>query len=443
MFASIATVALASCTSNADLVPGRSDTLAENIKAFGTQSIKVDVNIGSTKGFGVTRGCDVAGNKWDYMPEYPTAEEKAEVMAYIKANSDKNIEVTGWNWTFYYIQHLDGAHHMYSYTDTNGAKHDNIDGTSSMEFLQILENSGNTQHVYNFNAGKCDNGATHNCALMTDGFKGAKTLNEYSSSTIEGWRLYEYKGNYYLGFDFDAKKGDGVIPGDGIYDDWVVKIIPGKGEKDPSPVPTYKPTPDPDPDPTPDPAPTPTPAGLVPEVEVDIHHQAHKDWNEIKTSIHLRDTANVRVFIPVEKELQAMPDDFDIRTGKDYNYIEQETKEVVKVKYLIASKEFEVDVQVNHKSNGIEILIAGADCAEALRFARGIYDDGITFEIHSYLIPTLSYQTIWDDILQRVEIPETSLTRWPVNGSCSTHTYGQIHSAYFEDDMKKFDKKPE
>lgn len=39
----------------------------------------------------------------------------------------------------------------------------------------------------------------------------------------------------------------------------------------------------------PEPTPTPNPApALNGEVEFDIHQQEHKDWNEIKTSIHVR-----------------------------------------------------------------------------------------------------------------------------------------------------------
>lgn len=45
-------------------------------------------------------------------------------------------------------------------------------------------------------------------------------------------------------------------------------------------------------------------------------------------------------------------------------------------------------MQINHNLTGIEILI---DCTtdeakEALKLARGVYDDGITFEINSYVV---------------------------------------------------------
>lgn len=445
-FLSAAAMMLFSACSQEETVPGQEESqFVQNVNRHGKKSSEVDMNIAGIKGFTAkTRGCDVNGNTWLSLPEYPSTDEIAGVMEYIASNPG-GVEWPGW--TYYYVQHVGGAHHMYSYKDGNGAEHNGIDGTSSQEFFQVLENNGNWQHVYNFNAGKCDNSATHNAALMNNGFNGAKTLNEYASNTISAWRLFKWNGNYYLGIDFSAKKGDGEIPGDGIYDDWVVKIIPGAGEtvpEDPDETPE-----DPEDPETPDTPDTPDeddpyydPYYRVPSVEVDIHHQQHNDWNELKTSIHLRDTVDVRVFIPVSHDLQAVPDDFDIRSGVDYTYLTEDIKEVVPVTYTVAGNSYSVDVQVNHKTDGIEILIAGADCAAALRDARGVYDDGITFEIHSYLYPELTPEYIWNDILKKVEIPETSLTRWPGDGSCVTITYGQIHSAYYEDETKKFLKEP-
>lgn len=191
----------------------------ENIFQSQENEPLITVKISEAK---ITRGCDVNGNLWTVMPEYPTQDEKEGVMKYI-ASQPEDVE---WpDFTKYFVQHIGGSHKMYSYADGNGALHNNIDGTSSQEYLAILELDGTWTHVKNFNAGKCDNAATHNSALMTNGFLGAKTLNEYSSSDIKAYKIYKYNGNYYLAFDFSAKKGDGTIYGDEVYDDWVLKII--------------------------------------------------------------------------------------------------------------------------------------------------------------------------------------------------------------------------
>lgn len=441
----VAIAAFSSCSSDDEgMVPSiQDDALVQNLQRFGTKSSSVDVCVGDRGGLALTRGVNVNGNEWDFMPDYPTASEISGVMAYIATNPG-GVEWPGY--TYYYVQQVGGAHHQYSYVDFNGASHSGIDGTNSLETLRILEKSGTWQHVYNFNCGKCDNAATHNSVLMTDGFQAARTLNEYSSSDVDNWRLFYWQGNYYLGFDFSMKKGDGKIDADGIYDDWVVKIVPAKGEKPKDPDggkdPDPKGDPDPDPNPSGDPSGNVTPGHNVPNVEVDIHHQKHTDWNELKVSVHLRDTADVRVFIPVDLQYQAVADDFDIRTGADYNALKGGFTELIPVKYQIAGDEFTVNVQVNHQQNGIEILIEGAECAQALKHARGIYGDGITFEIHSYLNPDVDASTIWNDILKQVQIPETSFTRWPGNGSCVTYTYGQIHSAYYEGELIPFQKSP-
>lgn len=356
----------------------------------------------------ITRSCNVNGNEWAILPAYPTAEEVEHVMTVIGNNTATVVNFPE-GCTEYIIQHLGGAHHKYSYTDWNGAKHDNIDGTSSQEFFQVMELNDQWQHVYNFNAGKCDNAATHNAALMDNGFKGAKTLNEYASSTIQAWRIFLIDGQYYLGIDFSAKKGDGEIPADGIYDDWVVKIIPLNG----------KPQPGPDPDPDPDPDPVDTLKGVA-HVEFDVHQQEHKDWKEIKTSIHLRDTVDFTILLPIPEAYQAESDDFDIRLGDKYEYLTHSI--------TLVDKTYEIVFTVAHKAEGIEIFVGGAACAEALRVARALNGDGLTFEIHTYANKDLDDATLWS-WLKTTQRPTVSPT---------TKLFGQITSAFYPEDGIKF-----
>lgn len=418
--------------------------MQNNVAKYGTKSSTVSVYSGGVTLFGSsTRSANTNSNQWSFVPEYPSAQEIEEVMAYIATKP----ESCNWpGYTKYIVQHLSGAHHMYSYKDFNGAWHNNIDGTSSMEMLEIKENSGNWQFVYNFNCGKGNNAATHDCTMMTDGFKDAKAMNEYSASTINQWRLFYYKGFYYLGFDFHMKKGDGKIDGDGVFDDWVVKIIPyEEPSKDPDDDPNDNPGDDPDDDPNDNPGDDPSdnpgdnpgddpsddPKG---NVEIDVHHQKHNGWNAIKTSIHLRDTMDVRAFIPIPEEYQAVADDFDIRTGIEYGKLGY--SEVCVATYEIAGKQFQVDVKVNHTKSGIEILIAGADCAEALKQARAHYQDGITFEIFSYVIPETDNALIWSWVQN--SNCYTSTKRWPADNTWETWTYGQFTSAFYTNEKKVY-----
>lgn len=399
--------------------------LTQNAQKYGTHSSEVNLYFGGNKIAG-SRGCDVNGNMWGAeMPKYPTEEEKAGILDYVRKNSGASVEWPGY--TCFYVQHVISAQNKYSYTDRNGAQQNVPDGSAKLDKLQIKENNGNYTDVYNFNAGKCDNAATHNAALMTDGFQGARAHDSYGNTDVDNWRLYYWNDNYYLGIDYKMVKDDGKIDPDGIYDDWIMKIIPGKSETPVVPS-------NPDSNPTPKPEPTVREG----EVEFDIHQQEHKDWNEIKTSIHVRDTAAVHVFLPIPMESQAVADDFDIRTGNVYQYVES-----FEAKFEFAGKEFSFPVEINHTATGIDILIdcTTAEAKEALKLARGVFDDGITFEIHSYVNPDVATEQIWN-WLKTVKLPSTKTSQWPQDGDISTHVRGQVSSAYHMDEMIHFDERP-
>lgn len=414
---------MVSCSS--EDIESTGNILTENAQKYGTHSSEVNFYFGGNKIVG-SRACDVNGNMWGAeMPEYPTEEEKAGILEYVRNNSGASVEWPGY--TCYYVQHVISAHNKYSYKDWNGAEHNDIDGSTHLNELQIKENNGNYTHVNNFNEGKCENAVTHNSALMTEGFQGARTHESYGGANIDNWRLFYWNGNYYLGIDYMMVNGSGKIDANGIYDDWIMKIIPGKGE-----TPVVPSTPEPNP------APTPEPIVREGEVEFDIHQQEHKDWNEIKTSIHVRDTAAVRVFLPIPIESQAVSDDFDIRTGDAYKYVEN-----FEAKFEFAGKEFSFPVKINHTATGIDILIdcTTAETKEALKLARGVFDDGITFEIHSYVNPDVATEQIWN-WLKTVKLPSTKTSQWPQDGDISTHVRGQVSSAYHMDEMIHFDERP-
>lgn len=151
-------------------------------------------------------------------------------------------------------------------------------------------------------------------------------------------------------------------------------------------------------------------------VEVDVHQQEHKDWNEIKTSIHLRDTVDVEVFIPIE--YQELADDFNIRAGYDYEYV----TELKNSKIVIDGQVFEFEVSIKHEPAGIRITVHPNK--EALIAARNKYDDGITFEVHNYVTPGVDNATIWG------QLKKTTCTAWP-----KTFIYGQVTSAFYEDQV--------
>lgn len=149
-------------------------------------------------------------------------------------------------------------------------------------------------------------------------------------------------------------------------------------------------------------------------VEVDVHQQEHKDWNEIKTSIHLRDTVTAEVFLPIE--YQELADDFDIRAGKDFKYI----TEIKNTQITIGGNTYDLQVSITHEVGGIRIIVQPNK--EALIAARKEYDDGLTFEVHSYVTPGVPTDTIWE-----------KLKKTTCKVSPYTKLYGQITSAYYDD----------
>lgn len=109
------------------------------------------------------------------------------------------------------------------------------------------------------------------------------------------------------------------------------------------------------------------PSQKIPDnVEIDIHQQDHYDWNEIKTSIHIRNACeSITLNLPLDFETIVEQDDFAIRVF-DYYY-----------------KEYVISNEIKHDENGITITISGIP-AELISDLKSQFGDGLTVEIHSY-----------------------------------------------------------
>ena len=142
------------------------------------------------------------------------------------------------------------------------------------------------------------------------------------------------------------------------------------------------------------------PFDVIPNnVEVDIHLQEHSDWNQIKTSIHIRAHAGeVTINLPLAKDNVIEQDDFDIRVY-DYYFKEYNT----------------VKTQVTHNDSGITIKISGVtdDMVDELKEA---YGDGLTIEVNSYC---KKLDGVWEELKNSTVATEKDCT-----------VKGQITSAY-------------
>ena len=121
---------------------------------------------------------------------------------------------------------------------------------------------------------------------------------------------------------------------------------------------------------------TVNPDNVPNNVEIDIHQQTHKDWNEIKTSVHIRtDVESVTINIPLKQEDVIEKDDFAIRIF-DFDY-----------------NEYHIAHTVTHDANGITIEISNIP-AQLIQDLKQNFGDGLTVEIHSYC----TTEDIWEQL---------------------------------------------
>lgn len=114
---------------------------------------------------------------------------------------------------------------------------------------------------------------------------------------------------------------------------------------------------------------------IDPTLLVDIHQQKHSSWGEIKTSLHIKEAKDVKVFLPV---------------GIDYTVEGVESAALVRyfekyfeVQDYDATIGANVKLTVERQPAGITINVTGVT-KELLKALERRYNDGLTIEIHSY-----------------------------------------------------------
>lgn len=144
---------------------------------------------------------------------------------------------------------------------------------------------------------------------------------------------------------------------------------------------------------------------LPDNVEVDVHQQVHKDWNEIKTSIHVRtDASSVKVILPLKEEDILENDDFAIRV------------------YDVYYKEYTVKHNITHDANGITIEITDIP-ATMIDEMKSTFGDGITIEVHSYVT-----KDVWDELKNsRVQTGKPCIVEGQVTSALRPDEKVQIH----------------
>lgn len=136
------------------------------------------------------------------------------------------------------------------------------------------------------------------------------------------------------------------------------------------------------------------------EVEVDVHLQKHTDWNEIKTSIHIRSeqVTEVEVNIPIMYDNIIEQDDFNT---KAYSY------------------PF-TNLEVRHNESSITIRVFDLEPL-FVQYLKETFGDGVTVEVRSYC---KILDSVWSEMKGTVVTTD--------DPGCVVR--GQVTSAYDPDD---------
>ncbi len=116
------------------------------------------------------------------------------------------------------------------------------------------------------------------------------------------------------------------------------------------------------------------------EVNLSVNDEKETgDYIATKLSIHVRDTTDVEVFIPVGADYYCPADDMYIVELHDSVYVYNELTE--KTQIQVAGQT--VTLTVKFENGGIRVTTDGVN-AEVLKYCRENFGDGITFEVWNY-----------------------------------------------------------
>lgn len=157
------------------------------------------------------------------VPEAITADEIQKVKAVFDSIGAASYTALV-DWDCFFVQQVYGSHGNMDYLCSyDPVGHEEIVYIKEYNY-QAHPITSYDDHIYNFNA---NNGSIQ---LMINSSTQRFGFHSSQDSKMHHWfRMEEIDGNYYVGIDYEAT---GQEARDYIYNDWVVKIVPGKGITD-------------------------------------------------------------------------------------------------------------------------------------------------------------------------------------------------------------------
>ncbi len=246
----IAALALASCSKDKEFTAPAGYELNNTKALYKDAFIKEFGQPAATQTWGFAQTSRTAypnSNMWEsegyIVPAAITQDEVEKVLAVFN-EKEEGEQVALVDWDCFFVQQVFKG--TASYIAGNGGT---VVGGNQMDWLCAYDPTGHEEtvywaeynwqptvivnhddHVYNFNSASGSIQLMVNSSTQRFGFK-SSTDNGH---VFYNFRMEEIDGNYYVGFDFEAagQNPNEQVARDYIYNDWIVKIVPGKGTSD-------------------------------------------------------------------------------------------------------------------------------------------------------------------------------------------------------------------
>ena len=235
---------LSSCVK--DAASGPVDYQKAKEEAYNNAFVQTFGKIASNQTWGFNSGlrsADTEGNLWESkgytIPADITEEEREKVLEVFKQKGAAKYDALV-DFDCFFVQQVYKGDSIY--TDGNGRK---VTGSEHMDWLVAYDPTGYDEtiywpefkivknyddHVNDFNNSYSNDFGGRmlmvNSSTQRFGFKSSEDSKMHYT-----FRMEKIDDNYYVGLDFEAtgENPNQQIPRDFVYDDWIVKIVPGKG----------------------------------------------------------------------------------------------------------------------------------------------------------------------------------------------------------------------
>ena len=303
------------------------------------------------------------------------------VMSYLAEHPDEGSTKCSLN--TYFIQYVGTMNQTYHimFMDGDVVQSETwLNGSSQMDYMAFNDTYINDYNAYYGPRALCVNIPLVN-PYFHDMHSGLKQESHYRFYVIE----YDGKKNLYLCFDYATSTyDDGFLEynGDGVYTDWVVKIIPADGQEIAEP---YDEGADPESEEEPDELDFYATDHVEVNLSVNDKHETG-DWIHTKLSIHIRAVTDVELFIPVSQDYYCDLDDLNEAIAHSVEVdkrIPQPRTGTFEISNNDTGDIYEISATILFNSNGIRISTQGMT-SDLLEYLNTKYGDGLTFEIWNY-----------------------------------------------------------